>query len=210
MLPRDAADVRRVIQENMFALIVGTSDAGLIATHLPLLFDADRGAHGTLVGHVARANPHAAVLASGREMMAVFCDAHGYISPSWYPYRARPPTWNYAAVHCYGIPVMSAPEDSLRHVERLVATMERGRPQAWSVADLPAPERERLLSNIIAFEIPLTRIDAKFKMSQGERPANLAASVAALEQAGNHALAQWMRTYNAVALAEAGGGSAVG
>jgi transcriptional regulator len=159
------------------------------------MFDSDRGPHGTLVAHMALANPHATLIKGGADSVVVFMGPHGYVSPSWFPVRTSAPSWNYATAHCYGKPVAAPPGESLQYIERLVAVEERDRPLAWSLADLPAAEVERLVSKVLAFEIPLTRLEAKFELGQGESKANVLSAIEHLDARGNYALASLMRLY---------------
>ena len=78
------------------------TDQGLDANHIPFELDAARGAHGTLQGHVARANPLWTEAPNGADVLVIFRGHHGYISPSWYEAGPAVPTWNYASVHAYG------------------------------------------------------------------------------------------------------------
>lgn len=182
--PRNAADVIELMQQNMFATLVSASPAGMIASHLPFVYDSTRGEHGTLYAHMARANAHGAVLARGEECLVIFTGPHAYISPSWYVDRATAPTWDYVAVHCYGPAAIHDRDDARRNIERLVATVEAGRPQPWSLADLEAAEIDAMLANIVSFEIPLTRVEGKFKLNQGEKPDRTRAAIAQLERQG--------------------------
>jgi transcriptional regulator len=116
--------------------------------------------------------------------------------PSWYADRATAPTWDYVAVHCYGIPRVHYEEESIRNIERLIAVVEAGRPQPWSMQDLTEAEMRALIRNVVSFEIPLSRIEAKFKLNQGEKRDRTAAAVTQLERQGDSALAAWMRRYN--------------
>ncbi|HKR62412.1 MAG TPA: FMN-binding negative transcriptional regulator [Thermoanaerobaculia bacterium] len=192
-LPRDPQHVRDVIRDHMFAVMISNTTDGLFATHLPFLHDADRGEHGTLVAHLAKANAHARHLADGTEVMVIFSGEHGYISPSWYPRRDAAPTWNYVAIHCYGVPVITPPEETLHAIARLVERMEASRSNRWTLGELSEDETARLLRHVVAFEIPLSRIDAKFKLSQAELPENRAATIDQLERDGEYELARWMR-----------------
>ncbi|HEX8169590.1 MAG TPA: FMN-binding negative transcriptional regulator [Thermoanaerobaculia bacterium] len=190
---RDAAHVREILERYSFGVMVGGSGDGLFATHLPFLYDADRGEHGTLVAHLARANAHVQQLERGEPQLVIFSGPHGYVSPSWYVRRDTAPTWNYIAVHCYGVPVITP--EPLRAIQRLVDVAEANRPNPWRVAELSEAERQRLLARVVAFEIPLTRIEAKFKLSQGELPENTAAAIEVLDREGDPELVRWMREY---------------
>jgi len=194
--PKEIAHAHDLIRRNMFATLVGTSPDGLIASHLPFMFDPKRGTHGTLISHMARANPHAALLTNEQEMLVIFTGAHGYMSPSWYPERNSAPAWNYAAVHCYGKPAVQSASDSEQNINDLVSLMEKGRPNEWLTSELGEGGVAEALPRIICFEIELTRLEAKFKMAQGEHPANLSAALSKLEENGQTELVEYMREYN--------------
>lgn len=187
---RNPADVAEVIGRNMFATLVTHSDAGLIASHLPFVLEGE-----TLYAHMARANPHAAVLA-GRESLVIFTGPHAYISPSWYAERATAPTWDYVAVHCYGTAMLHDAAATKRNIERLIGVVEGGRENGWSMGELSDDDVQRLLANVVSFEIPLARVEAKFKLEQGNKPERIRAAIAELERSGETALAEYMRRYN--------------
>jgi transcriptional regulator len=181
---QDAAAMAQLLQLHPLATVAWQAGDGLTAEHLPLLWDrgAGNGAHGTLRGHVARANPVWRE-AAGAEMLAVFQGPQAYVSPSWYPSKAETakvvPTWNYAVVHLQGR--LRITEDSawLRAlVERLTDTHEARRAQRWQVSDAPADYIEQMLRAIVGIEIEVTRLQGKWKVSQN-RTASDRAGVAA-------------------------------
>ena len=146
---------------------------GLHATHLPLLLDRTRGAHGVLQGHVARANPHST--SAAREALVIFAGPDAYISPSWYPSKQEHgrvvPTWNYVAVHATGAFRSIDDADFLRrHLEALTARHEAGRARPWGLGDAPAGYIERIMTDIVGVEVEIARLEGKWKMSQN-RPA---------------------------------------
>jgi transcriptional regulator len=187
--PRHPADAVEVIRRNMFAVLV----TDLVATHLPFVLEGE-----TLYAHMARANPQSATL-DGREALVLFQGPHGYISPSWYEDRATAPTWDYVAVHCYGrVRVHDGGDETRRNIERLIAVVEAGRPRPWSLNDLSEESIARLLRNVVSFEIPVERMEAKFKLNQGDTPEHLRAAVAELEREGATELAGYFRRFNAL------------
>jgi transcriptional regulator len=148
---------------------------GLIANHVPFLVDATRGPHGTLVAHVARANPVWKALAAPAASVVMFQGAQAYVTPSWYPTKhahgKAVPTWNYAVVHAHGVPrVVDDAGWLLAHVTQLSNTHEAGQALPWQVADAPADYIERMLAAIVGIEIPIDRLEGKWKVSQN-RPA---------------------------------------
>ena len=172
----DPAVLHALMREHPLAALVSLGEDGLTADHLPLEFDATAGEHGTLFGHVARANPLWRV-AAGAPVLAVFGGPQAYVSPSWYPSKAAThkvvPTWNYTVVHAHG--VLEAVEDSpwLRAlVGRLTDHFEAPRPVPWSVGDAPADYVQQMLRAIVGIRIPLTRLVGKWKVSQNRSEAD--------------------------------------
>jgi transcriptional regulator len=153
---------------------VTPADDGPIASHLPFLLDEGREEHGVLLAHVARANPHWRSLAD-RESLAIFQGPHAYVSPRWYTTSLAVPTWNYAAVHAYGrARLLEDPAEVLAYLERLV----RHHDPEWSL-----PEGDfipKLVNGIAAFELPITRLEGKVKLSQNRPEADRRAVAAAL------------------------------
>lgn len=177
---RNAEQRPEVMQEYMeahpLAALVTASSEGLFATHLPLLVDRTRGAWGTLQGHIARANPQHRLVRDGDEALVIFSGDDAYITPTFYASKARDgrvvPTWNYVAVHAYGRLRFVDDEAFLRrHLEQLTARHESGRAEPWSVSDAPADFVSQLAKAIVGFELTITRLEGKWKMSQN-RPAD--------------------------------------
>jgi transcriptional regulator len=189
--PRSAADVVEVLQRNMFATLVIHSEAGMIGTHLPFVVEGD-----TLYAHMARANPHSRILGRGEESLVIFTGPHAYISPSWYIDRSTAPTWDYVAVHCYGTARLHDPAETRRNIERLLAVVEGTRENGWSLSDLTAEDVQELLDNVVSFEIPLARVEARFKLNQGDTPERVRTIVERLEGTGDVEIAEYIRRYN--------------
>src|SRR4051812_47202497 len=102
----DPSKLTAFIQRYSFATFITHDGAGPCASHLPMLFWPGAGDHGTLVSHMARANPQWQHFSSGSEVLVIFHGPHSYISPSWYQTEPAVPTWNYATVHAYGVPTI--------------------------------------------------------------------------------------------------------
>jgi transcriptional regulator len=164
----DTAWCHALMRAQSFAVMITADDTGLpFATHLPFLVDDARGPLGTLRGHVARANPHWRYLAAGRPTLVVFSGAHAYVSPAWYASHPSVPTWNYVAVHASGTGVLV--EDPARVktlLVDLVRVYEGEGPAAWSFESLPADYVDGMQRGIVAFEIPIERLEGKAKLSQ--------------------------------------------
>jgi transcriptional regulator len=164
----DTAWCHTLMRTQSFAAMITADDAGVpFATHLPILVDPARGPLGTLRGHVARANPHWRYVAAGRPTLVVFSGAHAYVSPSWYATHPSVPTWNYVAVHATGTgTLVEDPEQVKTLLADLVRTYESSGPTAWSLEGLAADYLAGMQRGIVAFEIPIERLEGKAKLSQ--------------------------------------------
>jgi transcriptional regulator len=179
-----------LIEAHSFGLLVaggaadGTPPEG---THLPFVLDRARGALGTLIAHVARANPIWRTFEPGREVLAVFQGPHAYVSPDWYANSGLVPTWNYIAVHGYGVPrLLAGEEQATAALAALSAFMEAGlapKPP-WTLDRIAESARRALVRGIVAFEIELTRLEGKQKLNQNRTAQDRAGVVAALRAHG--------------------------
>lgn len=168
-----------------FATLVSTDSTGVpFATHVPLLLDRTAG---VLLGHIARANPHWELFGD-HESLAVFHGPHAYVSPTWYTVAPAVPTWNYAAVHVYGVPTVINADRTADVVDRLVSKYESHRPTPWT-GELPEEYHRRLLAGIVGFELPLTRIEGKFKLGQNRSTEDRAGTVGGLRADGGESAA---------------------
>ncbi len=159
------------IEQCRLALLVTHGESGLQATHLPLLLRRDQGPHGTLYGHMAKANPQGRELTGAHEVMLVFAGHDAYVSPSLYPSKAEHgkavPTWNYLAVHAWGRPQLITEAAALRQlVGALSERHEAGRTAPWSIDDAPADYIDKMLGAITGFALPIERLLGKRKLSQ--------------------------------------------
>lgn len=189
-------------------LIANGADAegGPVANAIPFLLDPEPTAeapHGTLICHVARANPVWRE-ADGRQVLVVFQASQGYISPNWYPVKAQHgkvvPTWNYAMVQARGrLQAQDDPEVVRGIVTRLTRRHEASQPKPWAVTDAPPDFTDTMLRAIVGIRIPLQSLVGKFKLSQN-RPATDVTGVVQGLRAGGGASQQ--------ALAEAMDGAA--
>jgi transcriptional regulator len=164
-----------LIQAHPLATLVTTTAEGLEANHIPLLIDPEPTPWGTLVGHVARGNPVWRTFDSAADVLAVFQGPQGYITPSWYPSKAQHgkvvPTWNYAVVHAHGPLIVHDDAEWLRKlVTRLTVSRESLREKPWQVTDAPPDYIDTTLKAIVGIEIPIRRLQGKWKMSQNRLP----------------------------------------
>jgi transcriptional regulator len=153
----------------------------MIASHVPMLVDPEPAPYGRLLGHIARANPQWRDPSGKVQALAIFLGPNAYVTPSWYATKRATgkvvPTWNYAAIHAYGpVQFFDDAERLLALVTRLTETHERPRAQPWAVSDAPADFVQGMLRAIVGFELPIARLEGKWKMSQN-RPAEDRAGV---------------------------------
>lgn len=202
-LPQDFAESRseelfRVVREHPFGILVTQTSTGLDANHLPFLLEEGRGPFGTLLAHVARANPIWQEVSEGAEVMVVFRGPHGYISPNWYPSKQEThrhvPTWNYEVVHAHGRVHIRDDERFVRGVvARLTRAHEAREPRPWKMSDAESDYLAEQLRQIVGIEVELTRLEGKRKLSQNRDVRDFEGVVRALEVRGHHDLALAMR-----------------
>ena len=164
---------------------VQQDETGLVANHLPFLLDRSQGPHGTLIGHVARANPAWRMLDAPAPSLVIFLGPDSYITPNWYPGKAEHgkvvPTWDYAVVHAHGeARAVEDPAWLLYMVERLTERQEAAQPLPWKVKDAPRAYIDKLLRAIVGIEFRIERLEGKLKASQDEAREDRLGTVAGL------------------------------
>ena len=192
------ADTRAALAAGGFAHLVTHSDDGMLVTPLPLLYDPQR--H-SMIGHVARANPH--WKAVGAMSVAIFAGPQAYISPAFYATKGETgkvvPTWNYDVLTVHGHLLAHDDTDWLRDlVTRLTERHERGRDDPWQVSDAPEPYVAGQLNGIVGVELSITSVEAKAKMSQNQPDRNRAGVVSGLRDSpapGDHAVADRVESF---------------
>jgi transcriptional regulator len=191
-----------LMRAHPLATLVVLTAKGLEANHIPLLVDAfpapdgaqgdsgaaaSQGSLGVLRGHVARANPVWRTFDASAEVLAVFQGPQGYVTPSWYPSKVEHgkvvPTWNYAVVHAYGPLVIHDDAEWLRGlVTQLTQSHEAARERPWQVTDAPADYIDSMLKAIVGIEIPISRLEGKWKLSQNRLPQDREGVINALSE----------------------------
>jgi transcriptional regulator len=180
-----ADEVARMLSEISAVDLVTPGPDGLLATFLPMLFDPRTGEHGSLLGHVARNNPHWQAAGGAPESMVIVRGPDAYISPSWYAAKREHgrvvPTWNYTTLHVYGSLVAHDDVEWLRGlVTRLTDHHEGSFEAPWAVTDAPEAYIAGQLRAIVGVELLITRIEAKAKLSQNRSEEDRAGVVAGL------------------------------
>ena len=165
-----------------FAALATAGPAGLMATHLPFVIE-EEGGRITLLAHMARANPQWRDFAAAADALVIFMQPHAYVSPRLYDSRQNVPTWNYVAVHAYGRPVLIEERAAKMELQqKLIGKHDAG--YLAQMAELPESYIDARLAAIVSFSIAVTRIDARYKLSQDKNPAERERIAQALEADG--------------------------
>lgn len=179
----DAPALHALMRAYPFAtLMSGAPDPDI--SHLPLLLDT--GNSGTVLrGHVARANPHWRAALDGIAAVAIFSGPQAYVSPQWYPGKRNDarvvPTWNYQVVHAHGrLRAIDDPVWLHRLVSDLTAMHESAFAEPWAVTDAPTDYIDKMLGAIVGFELVVTRLEGKWKLSQNKTPADRTGAIEGL------------------------------
>ncbi len=188
--PPDDAALVKLVRAHPFGTLV-TGD--LQASHIPFLLQ-EEGDGFVLHGHVAKANTHWQVFDGTSPALAIFQGPQGYISPSWGDCSKLVPTWNYMIVHARGIPqVVEGRAEKVRLLHQMTEAHEAGQPAPWAMGDLNAQKLEQLLDALVVFQMPITSLEGKWKLSQNREAADKAAFIEAVEARGDVELAEAMK-----------------
>ena len=176
-------DIQNFIHKNGFGILVNQTDGKLWATHIPLLLEEKNGKQ-ILVGHVSRENPQAESFKTNDDVLVIFSGAHTYISSSWYDHE-NVPTWNYLAVHVYGKVKLHSLEESIEALKRLVNKYEAKSEKPVRIEDL---SKKTMLQarGIVSFEIEITAVEAKKKLSQNRDDKNYQTIISKLENSNDN------------------------
>ena len=178
-----------LIRSHPLGLLIAAGPGGLQANPIPFLVYPEPSPHGTLRAHMARGNPQWRELNAVKECLVVFQGPQQYITPSWYPTKKEHgkvvPTWNYVTVHAWGAPqVIDDAAWLRRQVEDLTNQNEGKLPEPWKVDDAPEQYLASQIKGIIGIEIPISKIEGKWKVSQNRPAIDREGVVAGLRNAG--------------------------
>jgi transcriptional regulator len=198
---KDRAAIAHLIHDYPFATLITPAAPEPWVSHIPLLLTDAHKPHGTLIGHFARANPHWQHT-KGVHSVAVFHGPHAYVSPSWYTEPAQAvPTWNFTAIHAHGpLEIFDDAAAARAVLDALIQRFEATRPAPWTFA-MSDRQRDALIGSIVAFKLPIQRLDAKFKLSQNRIPEDRIRVIAALKAEGYSEATEtagWMQAYAGV------------
>jgi transcriptional regulator len=180
-----------LMRAHPLGLLVTIAANGLVANAIPFVLDTTS-ERGTLKGHLARANPQWRDFDASHEALVIFQGPQRYITPSWYATKRETgkvvPTWNYATVHAYGPLVVRDDRDWLaQQIRELTAMQETPRDAPWAVSDAPADFIASQIKGIVGLEIPISRIEGKWKVSQNRPEADREGVIAGLYGEGGDA-----------------------
>jgi transcriptional regulator len=192
----DRIDVlHNAIRSAGLATLVSVTAEGLFASHAPLMLDPEPAPFGTLVGHLARANPHVRLADPRLQTLVIFKGPDGYVTPSHYAAKQEHgkvvPTWNYVVIHAYG--VLRAFDDPARLsdvVRRLTDLYETPQAMPWAVSDAPDNFILGMLRGIVGITLPIARLEGKVKMSQNRPAGDHRGLIGGLQADGQDALAE--------------------
>jgi transcriptional regulator len=198
----DDAAVRELLAHHGAADLITSTARGMLGTMLPFIYEEpgsspDAGEHGRLLGHVARNNDQWREPADG-EALVIVRGPDAYISPAWYEAKREHgrvvPTWNYVTAHVYGrLVIHDDPAWVEALVRRLTTRHEATRSKPWTVDDAPEPYIRGQLRAIVGIELPITRIEAKLKLSQNRSDADIEGVIEGLSASGKQEIAGAMR-----------------
>jgi len=192
-----------LIKSHPFGTWATLAHGEIVVDHIPFVLHETRGEFGTLVGHVAKANPIWHSFATDVESAIVFRGDQAYVTPSWYPTKHKHgkavPTWNYVAVHAYGTPkVIEDPAWMLAHLNEITDIHESQQSLPWKVSDAPDEFIEKLMNMIVGIEIPISKLSGKWKLGQN-RPRvdqlGLVAGLMSCEDDQSHGLARLLNKH---------------
>ena len=192
----DEDEIKRLIRENPWAVLVSNSSTGLVASHYPILLEEEREKL-SIVTHVGRPDEKVHELGE-HELLVIVQGPHGYISSSWYGADIEVPTWNFIVAHLSGVPEILDEKQNFEVLTRLVDHFEQhvADPRPLDITPEVATDARRDSRGTVGLRLMPTRIVAKRKMSQNKPPETVAAVLGELEGDGPYAsesLAREMR-----------------
>jgi transcriptional regulator len=193
----DPAALLAYMRAYSFAALATAGTGGLMATHLPFVIEAE-GGRVKLLAHMAKANPQWRDFVADVDALVIFMQPHAYVSPRLYDSRQNVPTWNYVAVHAYGRPVLI--EERAAKIALQKKLIRQHDPDYLAqMAELPDSYLDVRLAAIVSFSLDVTRVDARYKLSQDKNPAERERIARELEASGDSIAAETarlMRSHN--------------
>lgn len=163
--------LHQLIEKFNFATLISHSNDEFQTTHIPLMLNKTQGQYGTLLGHMAKLNPHLNAFDGNTNTLCIFHGPHSYISPTWYKTSPSVPTWNYVVVHAYGNPVLISQAQLSDDLTRMVQEHEATISNTENYV-IPEVYKSKLLDHIVGFKIEILRIEGKYKLGQNRSQAD--------------------------------------
>lgn len=188
-------EVKEVIKNNSFGILINTTQGRLWATHIPMELTVNDKGEDVLVGHVSKGNKQWKAFKEGKEVLVIFQGPHAYVSSTWYNHE-NVPTWNYVAVHIYGSVSILKGQALYNALKRLMNTYETRTKTNLKIEDLPEKLVKKEMRGIVGFEIKIEDIKAAFKLSQNRDDESYENVVNALEVSEHQhetAIAKYMK-----------------
>lgn len=162
-LTTDKEEIVAFMKQFSFATMITAKDNFPIATHLPFLVTTKDG-NVVLTSHFAKANEHWQNIEYSKNLV-IFSEPHAYISPKNYDKELNVPTWNYISIHAYGQgKLITKTEKTFEVLEATIDNYETSYRHQWD--NFPEAFKLKMLRGIVAFEIIVTDLQAKKKLSQ--------------------------------------------
>lgn len=183
----DRPDVlRNFIEQHPLAILTTCSPEGPQASHVPVMLHPDVGSQGVLRFHLARANRQWEAIAESAPVLAIFAGEEHYITPKWYPSTVEHgkvvPTWNYITVHVRGLGRLMSSDELLEHLRAITNSQESSYKDPWTVESAPADFIAAMTKAIVGFEMTITSIEGKWKVSQNRTAADRAGVISGLTE----------------------------
>ena len=159
-------EVKDFIHQNSFGILVTQLDGQPIATHIPIELSQNSTDEDILIGHISKANTQWKTFDNNNNALAIFSSPHTYVSSSWYQHAVTVPTWNYIAIHVYGKLRTLSQDELYQSLVALVDKYETISKHPIQLNQLPAEKVQREMRGIIGFEMKITNIQARYKLSQ--------------------------------------------
>lgn len=163
-------EIESFLHQNGFAILLNQTQGKIWGTHTPLVLETNPDGTLFLSGHISKENPQAQEFKPNEEVLAIFNGPHSYISSSWYDHE-NVPTWNYVAVHVYGILELLDEHETMLSLKKLVDKYEKNQENPVRIEEL-SEKTLKQAKGIVAFKIDITEIKAKKKLSQNRDAAN--------------------------------------
>ncbi|MEM1144417.1 MAG: FMN-binding negative transcriptional regulator [Pseudomonadota bacterium] len=189
-----------LMQAAPLATFIVESEEGIVANHIPFVFNGAELCSGELQAHIPRANPLSRILETERPCLTIFHGPDGYISPSYYATKPKHgkvvPTWNYCVVHVHGYAQLVDDAEWVRQQMELLTTLTEGsRPSPWAVSDAPAGFISALAKSLVGIRVSIERVEGKTKASQNQPQENQQSVLTFMDREGkNRELQSLMRS----------------